>query len=246
MRRQVTFLDRMRQSAHCCPTFPAIAKVCIYWKVQSSFCCTLESTCEGPNPFFARRLSAIHSRGHQECWLIRYNPVPGVAYEKRGCGVPQHKRMTLLLRDQTGASFWGEWRYLNITLFFSNFVIRTDHSARQWLMSFKKPQGEMAHWIRELQTYNFTMVHSLASNMWMQMHFYASLVLLIFATAPATATVRRGASQGFTIVDACEWRLNQSEKSDTREARNTGRDQLNHLDNTVSFPGKGVCINVIS
>ena len=40
-----------------------------------------------------------------------------------------------------------------------HFTVRTDHSALQWLMSFKEPEGQLAHWIEELQAYDFTVVH---------------------------------------------------------------------------------------
>ncbi|KAL2086586.1 hypothetical protein ACEWY4_017646 [Coilia grayii] len=39
------------------------------------------------------------------------------------------------------------------------FTVRTDHSALQWLMSFKEPEGQVARWLEELQAYNFTVVH---------------------------------------------------------------------------------------
>ncbi|KAG7496361.1 hypothetical protein JOB18_017623 [Solea senegalensis] len=39
------------------------------------------------------------------------------------------------------------------------FVVRTDHAALQWLMSFKEPEGQVAHWLEELQTFDFTVAH---------------------------------------------------------------------------------------
>ena len=39
------------------------------------------------------------------------------------------------------------------------FTVRTDHSALQWLMSFREPEGQVARWLEELQAYNFTVVH---------------------------------------------------------------------------------------
>ena len=39
------------------------------------------------------------------------------------------------------------------------FTVRTDHSALQWLMSFKEPEGQVARWIEELQSYSFSVVH---------------------------------------------------------------------------------------
>ena len=39
------------------------------------------------------------------------------------------------------------------------FVVRTDHSALQWLMSFKEPEGQVARWLEELQAYVFEVKH---------------------------------------------------------------------------------------
>lgn len=39
------------------------------------------------------------------------------------------------------------------------FTVRTDHSALQWLMSFKEPEGQVAHSLEKFQAYDFTMVH---------------------------------------------------------------------------------------
>lgn len=39
------------------------------------------------------------------------------------------------------------------------FTVRTDHSALQWLMSFREPEGQVARWLEELQPYDFTVVH---------------------------------------------------------------------------------------
>ena len=39
------------------------------------------------------------------------------------------------------------------------FTVRTDHSALQWLMSFREPDGQVIRWIETLQSYAFTVVH---------------------------------------------------------------------------------------
>lgn len=39
------------------------------------------------------------------------------------------------------------------------FTIRTDHAALQWLMSFREPEGQVARWLEELQSFHFTVVH---------------------------------------------------------------------------------------
>ena len=40
-----------------------------------------------------------------------------------------------------------------------HFTVRTDHSALQWLMTFREPEGQLARWIEELQAYDFTVLH---------------------------------------------------------------------------------------
>lgn len=39
------------------------------------------------------------------------------------------------------------------------FTIRTDHAALKWLMSFREPEGQVARWLEELQSFNFTVEH---------------------------------------------------------------------------------------
>ena len=39
------------------------------------------------------------------------------------------------------------------------FVVRTDHSALQWLQSFQEPRGQVARWIERLAEYNYEVVH---------------------------------------------------------------------------------------
>ncbi|KAK7884629.1 hypothetical protein WMY93_027752 [Mugilogobius chulae] len=46
----------------------------------------------------------------------------------------------------------GHFRYYLCGL---PFTIRTDHSALQWLMSFKEPEGQIARWLEELAPFNF-------------------------------------------------------------------------------------------
>lgn len=39
------------------------------------------------------------------------------------------------------------------------FMVRTDHSALQWLMTFREPEGQVARWLEELQAYHFNVKH---------------------------------------------------------------------------------------
>ena len=45
-----------------------------------------------------------------------------------------------------------------------HFIIRTDHAALTWLLSFHEPEGMLARWISVLNTYDFEVVHRKGSN----------------------------------------------------------------------------------
>ena len=44
-------------------------------------------------------------------------------------------------------------------LYGQRFLIRTDHSALQWLLNFRQPKGQTARWLEALQGYSFTVQH---------------------------------------------------------------------------------------
>ncbi|MDA8002457.1 MAG: hypothetical protein MPL62_14355, partial [Alphaproteobacteria bacterium] len=44
-------------------------------------------------------------------------------------------------------------------LYGQQFVVRTDHSALQWLLNFRHPEGQVAKWLEVLQSYSFTIQH---------------------------------------------------------------------------------------
>ena len=39
------------------------------------------------------------------------------------------------------------------------FTVRSDHSALQWLYSFKEPEGQVARWLESLAEYEFKVQH---------------------------------------------------------------------------------------
>ena len=49
--------------------------------------------------------------------------------------------------------------HFNYYLYGQKFRVRTDHSALQWLMSFREPQGQLTRWVEKLQIYDFTVEH---------------------------------------------------------------------------------------
>lgn len=54
--------------------------------------------------------------------------------------------------------------HFNNFLYGQKFVIRTDHSALQWLMSFRNVQGQLLRWLQKLQQYDFDVVHRAGKN----------------------------------------------------------------------------------
>ena len=44
-------------------------------------------------------------------------------------------------------------------LYGSKFLLRTDHAALQWLLHFRRPEGQVARWIQSLQQYDFSVQH---------------------------------------------------------------------------------------
>ncbi|MBJ5491527.1 hypothetical protein JGG48_23595 [Salmonella enterica subsp. enterica serovar Derby] len=44
-------------------------------------------------------------------------------------------------------------------LYGQKFLVRTDHGALRWLMSFRNSEGQTARWIQRLQEYHFTIEH---------------------------------------------------------------------------------------
>ena len=50
-------------------------------------------------------------------------------------------------------------RHLRYYLCGLPFTVKTDHSALQWLMTFKEPEGQVARWLEELQAYVFKVEH---------------------------------------------------------------------------------------
>ena len=44
-------------------------------------------------------------------------------------------------------------------LYGCHFTLRTDHSALQWLRTFKEPGGQIARWLQVLEEYDFTVEH---------------------------------------------------------------------------------------
>lgn len=74
------------------------------------------------------------------------------------------------------------------------FTIRTDHAALQWPMSFREPEGQLAQWLEELQSFHFTVVHRTGAQ-----HANAKAYPGAHAQGMAEATV--------TGRRCCTWRM---------------------------------------
>lgn len=44
-------------------------------------------------------------------------------------------------------------------LYGKKFVIRTDHTSLRWLMSFRNLEGQLARWLKQIQQYDFEIIH---------------------------------------------------------------------------------------
>ena len=42
-------------------------------------------------------------------------------------------------------------KYFHVYLYGRKFLLRTDHAALRWLLSFRQPEGQVACWIERLQ-----------------------------------------------------------------------------------------------
>ena len=50
-------------------------------------------------------------------------------------------------------------KHFHVYLYGRKFLLRTDHAALRWLLSFQQPEGLVARWIERLQQYDFTVEH---------------------------------------------------------------------------------------
>ncbi|CAI5668788.1 unnamed protein product [Oreochromis niloticus] len=116
-------------------------------------------------------------------------------------------------------------RHFKYYLCGTSFVIRTDHAALQWLMSFREAEGQVARWLEELQAFNFTVEHRAGTH-----HSNADAL----SRRPCAAagcrycekreeterelTTMDGATQltcrALLVVDAAEWRGRQEQDTD--------------------------------
>ena len=56
------------------------------------------------------------------------------------------------------ALVWG-MELFETSLYGRRFLVRTDHSALQWLRNFKNPRGQEARWLERLNDFDFEVKH---------------------------------------------------------------------------------------
>lgn len=81
---------------------------------------------------------------------------PVIAYYSKSLSVPE--RNYCVTRRELLAVVLAI-RHFHPYLYGRRFLLRTDHAALCWLLSFKEPEGQVARWIEILQGYDFQIEH---------------------------------------------------------------------------------------
>ncbi len=84
-----------------------------------------------------------------------------IAYASLSLNKSQRRYCTTRRELLAIVTFTHKFRYY---LLGRQFLIRTDHSALRWVMSFKEPTDQMARWVELLSQYDFTMEHRPGKN----------------------------------------------------------------------------------
>ena len=79
-----------------------------------------------------------------------------ISYASRSLTKPEKKYCAT--RKEMLALVWAVGQFRSY-LWGRPFTVRTDHSALQWLYSFKEPEGQVARWLESLAEYEFTVQH---------------------------------------------------------------------------------------
>jgi hypothetical protein len=106
---------------------------------------------DASNTAIGATLSQIQWDEKQEEMLER-----PVAYASKTMTKTQRRYCTT--RRELLAVVFYVW-YFRHYLLGREFLIRTDHSARRWVMTFKEPEDQMARWIEILTQFIFKIVH---------------------------------------------------------------------------------------
>ena len=79
-----------------------------------------------------------------------------IAYAARALSKAERNYSTT--RKELLALVWGT-EHFETFLYGKRFLVRTDHSALQWLRNFKNPRGQVARWLERLSDFDFEVEH---------------------------------------------------------------------------------------
>ena len=79
-----------------------------------------------------------------------------IAYPVRSLSRAERNYSTT--RKELLALVWGT-EHFETFLYGRRFLVRTDHSALQWLRNFKNPRGQVARWLERLSDFDFEVEH---------------------------------------------------------------------------------------
>ncbi len=79
-----------------------------------------------------------------------------ISYASRSLTKPQRRYCTTRKELLAVVTFMKQFRHY---LLGRHFIVRTDHSALRWIMSFKTPEDQMARWLEFLSQYDFEISH---------------------------------------------------------------------------------------
>ena len=74
------------------------------------------------------------------------------------CALSKAERNNSTTRKELLALVWGT-EHFETYLYGRQFLARTDHSALQWLQTFKNPRSQVAHWLERLSDFDFEVEH---------------------------------------------------------------------------------------
>ena len=87
---------------------------------------------------------------------VQYGRERVIAYAARALSKAERNYSTT--RKELLALLWGTERFETF-LYGRRFLVRTDHSALQWLRNFKNPRGQVARWVERLNDFDFEVEH---------------------------------------------------------------------------------------
>ena len=95
-------------------------------------------------------IGAVLSQNREELRVIAYGSRSLTKAERNYCAIRRELLALVLVYFM---------RHFRAYLIGRPFVVRTDHTALQWLQGFKEPEGQVARWLDQLQEFDFSLEH---------------------------------------------------------------------------------------